>query len=72
MKQTYRLTRRYKDWGAGREVELTEDEAIRLDNEAPGVLERIIPEPLVREMSRAHGEGHSVNRPAKPTVKADV
>lgn len=39
MKQLYRLRRRYQDWPAGAEVQLTADEAQRIDNEAPGAIE---------------------------------
>lgn len=41
--QRYRVRYRYRDYHPGAEVELTEDEAIRLNNEAPGVVEHVGP-----------------------------
>lgn len=38
---TYRVRFRYDGVSAGTEIKLTEEEAIRINNEAPGVLERI-------------------------------
>lgn len=60
-KRTYRFTRGYGKHAAGAEVELTEVEAIRLNNEAPGVLERV------------GRESPPPARPAaKPVVKEDL
>lgn len=42
-KHTYTIRYRYRDYHPGATVELTEDEATRLDNEAPGVCERTGP-----------------------------
>jgi hypothetical protein len=48
MKHSYRLRRRHGAWGAGAVVELTEDEAIRINNEAPGAIEG----PIVVELPK--------------------
>ena len=42
-KFVYRVRYRYRAYHPGAEVELTEVEAIQLDNEAPGVVERVGP-----------------------------
>lgn len=59
-KQTYRFTRGYSQWMTGEAVELTEDEAQQLNNEAPGALERVGPAPKDDQPR------------AKPTVKEDI
>ena len=64
-KETYRIRFRHAQWSAGDEIQLSEDEAIRLDNKAPGVLERIIPIELDHTQDRVHGEGRAGNRPPK-------
>jgi hypothetical protein len=58
-KQTYRITRRHGSHAAGDEVQLTEAEAIAIENEAPGVLEG----PITDEKPKAA-------EPAKPAKDA--
>lgn len=51
-KRTYLVMRRFGAWAAGDEVQLSDDEAIRAENEAPGVLERIEqPEPKAKPIA---------------------
>jgi len=60
-KQTYRLTRRHGTYAAGVEIELSEAEAVALDNEAPGVLEG----PITTEPAKAAPK-------VKPRAESDV
>lgn len=60
-KQTYRTLRRHGAHDAGAELSLTEDEAIRMNNESPGVLEGPI---------EVKAEARAVEAPAKPIEDA--
>lgn len=56
-KHIYRTQRRHGAWAAGAELHLTEIEAIQLENEAPGLLERL-------------GEAPTEPQPTKPAPRA--
>lgn len=63
-KQTYRMLRRHGGHEAGAELQLTEDEASRINNESPGALEE------VAEPAQSEGRTKPVTDvPAKPATK---
>lgn len=70
-KRTYRLVRKHRDWAFGAEVQLTDDEAIHVNNETPGALEGPI-EPPKKETAKPEPKADTVIERRHVLIKGPV